>query len=154
MLKLRTMHAGADPARHRDYVHDLIATAAEARGSGSSGLFKLVEDDRITRVGRVLRRTSIDELPQLWNVLRGGMSLVGPRPVLAYEVENYPDWYLRRFVVRPGLTGLWQVSGRSGRTYEEMITLDIAYAEGRCLRLDLIILIKTIGVVLLRRGVV
>lgn len=153
MLKLRTMRADADPARHRDYVHQLIETAAEAPSTSSSALFKLATDDRITRVGRVLRRTSIDELPQMWNVLCGGMSLVGPRPVLAYEVEKYPRWYLRRFAVRPGLTGLWQVSGRNERTYEEMIVLDIAYAEGRSLSLDLVILIKTVGVVLRRRGV-
>jgi lipopolysaccharide/colanic/teichoic acid biosynthesis glycosyltransferase len=150
VLKFRSMKASADSKRHRDYVTSLIS------GEGSNeqgGLYKLAVDDRITAVGRFLRKTSLDELPQLWNVVRGEMSLVGPRPVIAYEVEEYPDWYLGRFAVRPGLTGLWQVSGRNERTYEEMVRLDLEYAERRTLGMDLLILLKTVWVVLRRKGV-
>jgi lipopolysaccharide/colanic/teichoic acid biosynthesis glycosyltransferase len=138
MLKFRSMKVAADASPHREYVRALITGT---------------EDDRVTRVGRLLRKTSIDELPQLWNVLRGEMSLVGPRPVIAYEVEHYPKWYLRRFAARPGLTGLWQVSGRNQRTYEEMVRFDIEYAERQSLRLDLLILIKTLWVVIGGKGV-
>ena len=149
VLKFRSMKATADSRRHRDYVTSLIA----GDGSGEGGLYKLAVDDRITGVGRILRKTSLDELPQLWNVVRGEMSLVGPRPVIAYEAEQYPEWYLGRFAVRPGLTGLWQVSGRNERTYEEMVRLDLEYAERRGLGLDLLILLKTVWVVLRRKGV-
>ena len=92
-------------------------------------LYKLAVDDRITPVGRWIRRWSLDELPQLFNVVAGDMALVGPRPAIPYEVAEYPSWYLERFAVKPGLTGLWQVSGRNERTYEEMVRLDIEYAE-------------------------
>jgi lipopolysaccharide/colanic/teichoic acid biosynthesis glycosyltransferase len=149
VLKFRSMKAQADSKRHRDYVTSLIS----GDGSGEGGLYKLAVDDRITGVGRILRKTSLDELPQLWNVVRGEMSLVGPRPVIAYEAEQYPQWYLGRFAVRPGLTGLWQVSGRNERTYEEMVRLDLEYAERRTLGLDLLILLKTVWVVLRRKGV-
>jgi lipopolysaccharide/colanic/teichoic acid biosynthesis glycosyltransferase len=152
MLKFRSMKVAADASPHREYVRALI-TGTEADRPSESGLYKLVVDDRVTRVGRLLRKTSIDELPQLWNVLRGEMSLVGPRPVIAYEVEHYPKWYLRRFAARPGLTGLWQVSGRNQRTYEEMVRFDIEYAERQSLRLDLLILIKTLWVVIGGKGV-
>lgn len=111
------------------------------------------DDPRITPIGQVLRRTGLDELPQLVNVLRGEMSLVGPRPVIPYEVEHYPESYLPRFSVKPGLTGLWQVSGRNERTYHEMVCADVDYAERRTVWLDLKILCKTIPVVLSRRGV-
>jgi lipopolysaccharide/colanic/teichoic acid biosynthesis glycosyltransferase len=150
VLKFRSMKASADSKRHRDYVTSLIAGDG---GNEQGGLYKLAVDDRITVVGRFLRMTSLDELPQLWNVVRGEMSLVGPRPVIAYEAEQYPDWYLGRFAVRPGLTGLWQVSGRNERTYEEMVRLDLEYAERRTLGLDLLILLKTVWVVLRRKGV-
>jgi lipopolysaccharide/colanic/teichoic acid biosynthesis glycosyltransferase len=149
--KFRSMRSGADPKRHRDYVNQLIASSHDAQ-QGEAGLYKLVVDDRITRVGRVLRRWSLDELPQLWNVLRGEMSLVGPRPVIPYEVERYPDWYHARFAVKPGLTGLWQVSGRNEKTYEEMVRLDIEYARRRTIWLDLKILVRTALVVLTQRG--
>jgi lipopolysaccharide/colanic/teichoic acid biosynthesis glycosyltransferase len=152
VLKFRSMRAAADESRHRDYVHGLIAGDAGA-APPEQGLYKLAVDDRVTRVGRVLRKTSIDELPQLLNVLRGQMSLVGPRPVVGYEVDAYPEWYLDRFAVRPGLTGLWQVSGRNQRTYEEMVRLDIEYARRQSLRLDVLIMLKTIWVVLSGRGV-
>ena len=152
MLKFRSMKAAADASPHREYVRALI-TGTEDDQPSEGGLYKLVVDDRVTRVGRLLRKTSLDELPQLWNVLRGEMSLVGPRPVIAYEVEHYPEWYLRRFAARPGLTGLWQVSGRNQRTYEEMVRFDIEYAERQSLRLDVLILIKTLWVVIGGKGV-
>ncbi len=154
--KFRSMRLDADPSRHRAYVQALIPNGEAdetPEGTPQNGLYKLVVDDRITRVGRFLRKTSLDELPQLWNVLRGEMSLVGPRPVIPYEVERYPDWYRQRFAVKPGLTGLWQVSGRNETSYEEMVRLDVEYAQRRTLRLDLVILAKTVVVVLLRRGV-
>ena len=151
--KFRTMRRGADFSPHREYVAQLIKQGHSNDDGGGSGLYKLAVDDRVTRVGRFLRRTSLDELPQLWNVVRGDMSLVGPRPVIAYELEHYPDWYRQRFAVKPGMTGLWQVSGRNERTYEEMVALDVEYARTRTLRMDLLILLKTIGVVLRRQGV-
>jgi lipopolysaccharide/colanic/teichoic acid biosynthesis glycosyltransferase len=151
VLKFRTMYTNADEQKHREYVRHLI-DGRQPRKS-PSGLYKLYGDDRVTRVGRFLRRWSLDELPQLWNVLRGDMSLAGPRPVLAYEVEVYPAWYDERFAVKPGMTGLWQVSGRNERTYEEMVRLDIEYVRRRSLRLDLWILIRTVLVVLGRKGV-
>jgi lipopolysaccharide/colanic/teichoic acid biosynthesis glycosyltransferase len=150
--KFRSMRAGADSKRHRDYVNQLIGSGPDGAEPSQEGLYKLVVDDRITRVGRFLRRWSLDELPQLWNVVRGEMSLVGPRPVIPYEVECYPDWYHGRFTVKPGLTGLWQVSGRNEKTYEEMVALDIEYARHRTIWLDLTILARTALVVLTHRG--
>jgi len=152
VLKFRTMIAGADASRHREYVGKLIHGEPSSSAPSEPGLFKLVVDDRMTRVGRILRRWSLDELPQLWNVLSGRMSLVGPRPVIEYEVDLYPDWYMDRFAVKPGLTGLWQVSGRNQRTYEEMVRYDIEYARGQSLLGDLSILLKTVLVVATRRG--
>jgi lipopolysaccharide/colanic/teichoic acid biosynthesis glycosyltransferase len=151
VLKFRTMGANADSALHREYVRSLIGGQPEPHARGE--LYKLAVDPRVTRVGRFLRSWSIDEVPQLWNVLRGDMSLVGPRPVIEYEVEQYPDWYLRRFAVKPGMTGLWQVSGRNERTYEEMVRFDVEYAERRSLWLDLRILARTAVVVMRRQGV-
>ena len=150
VYKFRTMRAGADAAPHRAYVTQLIT--GETRTLEGRSLYKLVADDRVTRVGRLLRSTSLDELPQLVNVLRGEMSLVGPRPVIPYEVEHYAAWYRARFAVKPGLTGLWQVSGRNERTYEEMVRLDVEYVERRSLRLDLAILARTAWVLVTRRG--
>jgi lipopolysaccharide/colanic/teichoic acid biosynthesis glycosyltransferase len=153
VLKFRTMSAGADHATHQRYVNQLIANGRDCATAGQNGLYKIAADPRVTRVGNLLRRWSLDELPQLWNVVRGEMTLVGPRPVVPYEAESYPAWYHERFAVKPGLTGLWQVSGRNQRTYEEMVRLDIEYARRRSLRLDLVILTKTVWVVLSRRGV-
>jgi lipopolysaccharide/colanic/teichoic acid biosynthesis glycosyltransferase len=150
--KFRTMRPDAEQAPHREYVRSLIASGGERARTGGKNLYKLAVDDRVTRVGRFLRRFSLDELPQLWNVLRGDMSLVGPRPVIEYEVEQYPAWYQERFAVKPGLTGLWQVSGRNEKTYEEMVALDIEYARRQRLALDLLILIKTAWVVVRARG--
>jgi lipopolysaccharide/colanic/teichoic acid biosynthesis glycosyltransferase len=150
IFKFRTMRHEADTAPHREYVQSMIGHA----GTSEPGqLYKLSVDDRITKVGRFLRSWSLDELPQLMNVLRGHMALVGPRPVIPYEVDLYPDEYLNRFAVKPGLTGLWQVSGRNERTYGEMVRLDIEYAEQASLLLDLSIIARTIPIVIGRRGV-
>ncbi len=150
VLKFRSMRSDADPRGHREYVTALIE-GRRAHG-GRENLYKLAVDDRITPVGRWIRKWSLDELPQLFNVISGDMSLVGPRPAISYEVAKYPSWYLRRFAVKPGMTGLWQVSGRNERTYEEMVRLDIEYAEHRSLLLDLSILARTPLTVLARRG--
>jgi lipopolysaccharide/colanic/teichoic acid biosynthesis glycosyltransferase len=152
VYKFRTMRAQADPAVHRAYVQQLISGEERSQSSGRRDLYKLVADDRITRVGRFLRRTSLDELPQLWNVLCGQMSIVGPRPVLLYESELYPAGYDRRFRVKPGLTGLWQVSGRSRRTYREMIAFDIAWVERHSIALYLSIVLRTPWVLLRGRN--
>ena len=150
LFKFRSMRSDADPRGHREYVTALI-NGRQANG-GREDLYKLAVDDRITPVGRFIRKWSLDELPQLLNVLTGDMALVGPRPAIPYEVEEYPSWYLKRFAVKPGLTGLWQVSGRNERTYEEMVRLDIEYAERRSLLLDLSILARTPLTVVARRG--
>jgi lipopolysaccharide/colanic/teichoic acid biosynthesis glycosyltransferase len=150
VFKFRSMRFDADPRGHREYVTALIQ--GQRANGGRENLYKLAVDDRITPVGRWIRRWSLDELPQLFNVIAGDMSLVGPRPAIPYEVAEYPSWYLRRFAVKPGLTGLWQVSGRNERTYEEMVRLDVEYAERRSLLLDLSILARTPLTVLARRG--
>jgi lipopolysaccharide/colanic/teichoic acid biosynthesis glycosyltransferase len=147
--KLRTMRSEADSEVHRRYVEALIRGVERSHSDGQQQLYKLAADDRVTRVGRFLRRTSLDELPQLFDVLRGRMSLVGPRPVIPYEAELYPAGYHRRFAVKPGLTGLWQVSGRSRCTYREMVALDICWVEGASVGLYLRILART-PLVLLR----
>jgi lipopolysaccharide/colanic/teichoic acid biosynthesis glycosyltransferase len=156
LCKFRSMRRDADATRHREYVRALIESAETGgdtpTGDNSGDLYKLAVDDRITAVGRFIRKWSLDELPQLWNVVRGDMSLVGPRPVIDYEAERYPGWYAARFAVKPGLTGLWQVSGRNERTYEEMVRFDIDYARRQSLGLDLVILAKTPWTVLTRRG--
>jgi lipopolysaccharide/colanic/teichoic acid biosynthesis glycosyltransferase len=147
--KFRTMRSEASQEKHKAYVLELIANDAK---DGDGELFKLSADNRVTRVGRLLRRSSLDELPQLWNVVLGHMSLVGPRPTIEYEVEKYPPSWFARFAVRPGMTGLWQVSGRSKLTYEQMVQLDIEYARNRSLWLNVKILLRTIPAVLFARG--
>jgi lipopolysaccharide/colanic/teichoic acid biosynthesis glycosyltransferase len=143
-LKFRSMVANADPKIHQQHVSAYINGA----GSKNGATYKMNNDPRVTRVGRFLRRTSIDELPQLLNVLRGDMTLVGPRPSLPYEVRQYRDWHRTRLTVVPGLTGLWQVSGRSRLSFEEMVKLDIEYVHRQSLLLDLWILLKTVPAVL------
>jgi lipopolysaccharide/colanic/teichoic acid biosynthesis glycosyltransferase len=152
LFKFRSMRVDADPRGHQEYVTALIKGESANREDGRENLYKLAVDNRITPVGRWIRRWSLDELPQLFNVVRGDMTLVGPRPAIPYEVSEYPAWYRERFSVKPGLTGYWQVSGRNERTYEEMVRLDIEYAERRSLGLDLLILLKTPWVVLSRKG--
>jgi lipopolysaccharide/colanic/teichoic acid biosynthesis glycosyltransferase len=152
LFKFRSMRVDADPRGHKEYVTALIKGEGANANGGRENLYKLAVDNRITAVGRWIRRWSLDELPQLFNVVRGDMTLVGPRPAIPYEVAEYPNWYRERFSVKPGLTGYWQVSGRSERTYEEMVRLDIEYAQRRSLALDLSILVKTPWVVLSRKG--
>lgn len=147
MLKLRTMHVVNDDQAHRNYVMHLLS-AERAAAAAQNGLFKLDGDPRVTRLGGLLRRTSLDELPQLFNVLRGEMSLVGPRPVLPWEARLFDERYHRRFLVKPGITGLWQVSGRSRLTMREALELDVEYAVRRCFTLDLVILLRTVPAVL------
>ena len=144
MLKFRTMRNGCDDAAHRDYVRRLLADEAEPQ----AGLYKLADDRRITRVGRVLRALSIDELPQLLNVLVGDMTLVGPRPALPFETVLFPEWAAPRYSVRPGLTGLWQVSGRNRLTMLQGLKLDVEYVERRSLLLDVVIICRTVPAVL------
>jgi lipopolysaccharide/colanic/teichoic acid biosynthesis glycosyltransferase len=140
MVKFRTMVRGADRM-----VPDLNAV-----DDGNGVLFKMRQDPRVTRIGRLLRRYSIDELPQLINVLRGDMSLVGPRPPLPAEVERYGYDMHRRFLVKPGITGLWQISGRSDLTWDDSMRIDLRYVENWSLTFDFLILWKTLGAV--RRG--
>ncbi|MGA3316341.1 MAG: sugar transferase [Candidatus Korobacteraceae bacterium] len=147
-LKFRSMHVDSDCSIHREYVTQLIAGQAErnpSKGNGDgAGVYKLTDDDRITRVGNFLRRTSLDELPQLLNVLRGDMSLVGPRPAIPYELAAYQTWHRRRVLeVKPGITGLWQVNGRSRVKFDEMVRLDLRYAETWSPWLDIKILLRT-----------
>jgi exopolysaccharide biosynthesis polyprenyl glycosylphosphotransferase len=149
--KFRSMYCNADDQVHRDYVAKLIAGDEEAvnQGSDAKPHYKMKDDPRITRVGRLIRKTSMDELPQLFNVLRGDMSLVGPRPPLPYEAEKYQSWHLRRVLeVKPGITGLWQVNGRSKTSFDEMVRMDLRYTRHCSLTLDLKILLKTVKVVL------
>jgi exopolysaccharide biosynthesis polyprenyl glycosylphosphotransferase len=149
--KFRSMAWMADDRVHRDYVTSLIKGNAQAinQGDAAMPLYKLKADPRVTSVGRIIRKTSIDELPQLFNVLKGDMSLVGPRPPLPYEAENYQSWHLRRiFGIKPGITGLWQVEGRCRTTFDDMVRLDLEYIDNCSLMLDLRILFRTVKVVL------
>ena len=146
-LKYRTMIVGGDSSHHEDYVARLIKGTAEST-TDDEVLFKLTHDPRVTRVGRFLRSYSLDELPQLLNVLKGEMSLVGPRPSVPFEVSMYDDWHQRRLEVRPGITGLWQVSGRSKVGFQDMVRLDISYIERWSPLLDLLIVLKTLPALL------
>lgn len=155
VMKFRTMYDGVPDTAHREFVTKMLqggdGRGAHVRPEGEQ-VFKLVNDQRVTRVGRWLRRASLDELPQLLNVVRGEMSLVGPRPPLPYELEQYEHWQLHRLQMQPGITGLWQVSGRNRLTYRQMCEMDLAYIRDWSLWLDLWILFKTVPVVLLNSG--
>lgn len=145
-LKFRSMHVNNDHSVHREYITKFIASEANKQPSGAkgAGVFKLTNDTRVTRVGRFLRRTSLDELPQFLNVLRGEMSLVGPRPPIPYELAAYQTWHRRRLLeVKPGITGLWQVTGRSRVDFDEMVRLDLRYATSWSPSLDFTILMRT-----------
>jgi len=144
-LKFRSMYFQNDAKIHRDYVRELISrNEAQQEPKGHSGVYKLKDDPRVTPVGRFLRKTSLDELPQFFNVLKGEMSLVGPRPPIPYEVEAYDIWHRRRFLeVKPGITGLWQVEGRSKVKFDEMVRLDLKYAKTWSPWLDIKILLRT-----------
>lgn len=142
--KFRTMRTGADERIHQDYVRSFIEGQPNSVGTP----FKLQSDPRITPLGQWLRKTSLDELPQLFNVLRGDMSLVGPRPPLAYEVAQYQPWHMQRLTVaQPGVTGLWQVEGRSRVPFDEMVRMDLRYASTCSLWGDLMLLLRTVLVV-------
>ncbi len=154
-LKFRSMHTNNDPSVHRGYVRDLIAGQAERKPSNGKGesLYKLTNDSRVTKVGAFLRKTSLDELPQFFNVLKGEMSLVGPRPPIPYEVEVYDIWHRRRLLeALPGITGLWQVNGRSRVKFDEMVRLDLRYAQTWTPWLDVKILARTPRAVLFNSG--
>ncbi len=150
-LKFRSMYVGNNHAIHQEYVKGLIAgTPAQAKaqkehpGEAKPVVYKLINDPRVTPVGRFLRKSSLDELPQFFNVLKGEMSLVGPRPPIPYEVESYAIWHRRRLLeVKPGITGLWQVMGRSRTTFDDMVRFDVEYATSWSLWLDIKILLKT-----------
>jgi len=149
--KFRSMRQDNDDSVHREYVKSLIQGRHNEinEGDADKPVYKMRSDARITGIGRIIRRTSIDELPQLFNVLKGDMSLVGPRPPIAYEIENYQSWHMRRLQeVRPGITGLWQVEGRSKTTFDEMVRLDLRYIRNWSLWLDIRILLKTVLVVI------
>jgi lipopolysaccharide/colanic/teichoic acid biosynthesis glycosyltransferase len=146
VVKFRSMRAGCSQAAHAAFVRSLM------RGETLCSVYKVTDDLRVTRVGSFLRRSSLDELPQLWNVLGGSMSLVGPRPDVPYAVAEYADWVHPRLNVLPGITGLWQVSGRSRVSLLEMYRLDVAYVGQASLTADLRILLRTVPVVLGRDG--
>jgi lipopolysaccharide/colanic/teichoic acid biosynthesis glycosyltransferase len=153
MLKFRTMRVDADPSLHHEFVTRFMRSSAQLHPAGRKAVFKLTNDPRVTPLGRILRKTSLDELPQLWNVLKGDMSLVGPRPPLAYEVEQYRPWHWRRVLdAKPGITGLWQVMGRSRTTFDEMVRLDLRYARTCSLWNDVKILLATPRAVISGKG--
>ena len=173
-FKFRTMRHDSDDRAHRDFARDFIQNSgangkphsnpehgpvemkptlvvdehnhAGKNGNGNGKVYKMTADPRVTAVGRFLRRTSLDELPQIFNVLRGEMSMVGPRPPVPYEVEHYQEWHKRRLAAKPGITGLWQVSGRSSVPFDEMVLLDLYYIENRSTAMDIRIMAKTLPV--------
>ncbi len=155
-LKFRSMYADNDPRVHEEYVKKMIAgelPADSQTDASGKAVFKLTNDSRITPIGKFLRKTSLDELPQFLNVLKGEMSLVGPRPPIPYEVEAYDIWHRRRLLaVKPGITGLWQVTGRSKTTFDEMVRLDLQYAKTWSLWMDIKILLQTPRAVIIGEG--
>lgn len=153
--KFRTMKVNADPAIHQAYLRALIENDEEkmsALQGESTQVRKLVRDSRVTRPGKLLRKFSLDELPQFWNVLRGDMSLVGPRPAIPYEVEMYKSWYKRRLEAQPGITGLQQVTARSTADFDQQVQLDIEYIESQSIWQDIVIILKTPFVILSTKG--
>ena len=164
MYKFRTMFQNADHKVHQEFINSYMKNDVEGMrrlnghastdnaATGNQVTFKLEADPRITRIGKVLRATSIDELPQFFNVLLGNMSLVGPRPALDYEVEMYRPEQMERLTALPGITGIWQVKGRSSVSFDEMVAMDIEYARRQSLWLDLMILVQTPFIVLQRKG--
>jgi lipopolysaccharide/colanic/teichoic acid biosynthesis glycosyltransferase len=145
-FKFRTMIHNADPSLHKAYIKALINNDQQkmTRIQGEdTQTKKLIHDPRITRIGRILRKTSLDELPQLFNVIKGEMSLVGPRPAIPYEIGEYKPWHHDRFNAQAGMTGLWQVTARSSSDFDEMVRLDIKYSQDQSFWLDLVILLKT-----------
>jgi lipopolysaccharide/colanic/teichoic acid biosynthesis glycosyltransferase len=156
LLKFRSMHVDNDPTVHKDFVRNLIlagkSTSSDVN-TKDNGTYKIKNDPRVTLVGRILRKTSLDEIPQFINVLKGDMSLVGPRPPLQYECEIYDVWHRRRVLdMKPGITGLWQVTGRSRTTFDDMVRMDIRYIRDWSLWLDMKIILRTPFAVLLGEG--
>jgi exopolysaccharide biosynthesis polyprenyl glycosylphosphotransferase len=155
-LKFRSMRTDCDSRIHQEYVSQFIAGKVEgkpAEASGAAPVFKIQKDPRITPIGQFMRKTSLDEVPQFWNVLRGDMSLVGPRPPIAYEFRAYNVWHRRRVLeIKPGITGLWQVEGRSRTRFDDMVRLDLRYARSWSIWLDLRILLQTPAAVILGDG--
>ncbi len=147
--KFRSMYVNGDDAEHRSYVKRLIK-AGNPYEAGKSGklFFKISDDSRVTRLGKLIRKYSVDEFPQLFNVLRGEMSLVGPRPPLPYEYDDYSDWHRKRLDGIPGITGLWQVNGKNTVPFEEMVELDIHYLKNWSLWLDIKIVLRTLPAML------
>jgi lipopolysaccharide/colanic/teichoic acid biosynthesis glycosyltransferase len=153
ILKFRTMHTNANHAIHHQFVSSFIKSGPEAQEAGKKGVYKITDDPRVTPVGSILRKTSLDELPQLWNVLRGDMSLVGPRPPIQYEVDQYQPWHCRRVLeAKPGITGLWQVNGRSRTTFDDMVRLDLRYAKKPSFWTDVKILLATPRAIIAGKG--
>jgi lipopolysaccharide/colanic/teichoic acid biosynthesis glycosyltransferase/glycosyltransferase involved in cell wall biosynthesis len=152
MLKFRTMYPEADESLHREHMQRVIANNLSPQDLGHDSTIKMEDDPRVTPVGRILRRTSLDETPQILNVLRGEMSLVGPRPAIPYEVEVYQEWHLRRFEAPGGITGLWQVKARAQVSHEEMIRLDLEYIDKYSLWMDILLLLQTPWVVIRGKG--
>jgi lipopolysaccharide/colanic/teichoic acid biosynthesis glycosyltransferase len=154
VLKFRSMRTDCDAKIHEEYVSQFIAGQVDgAASAGNRPVYKIQEDPRVTRLGKFLRRTSLDEFPQFWNVLVGDMSLVGPRPPVPYEYKAYELWHRRRVLeIKPGITGLWQVEGRSRTRFDEMVRLDLKYARGWSIWLDLKILFQTPAAVLTGDG--
>lgn len=155
--KFRSMRIDGDDKIHREYVSNLIKGELDKinQGKKDNPLYKMKDDPRVTKIGKLIRKTSIDELPQFFNVLKGEMSLVGPRPPIPYEVEKYEPWHLRRILeVKPGITGLWQVDGRSKTSFNDMVRLDLKYAINWSIWLDIKILLKTIFAVIRSSGAV
>jgi len=154
LYKFRSMRVGNDDTRHRQYIKLFIEGRDDElrKLQGEGKLYKMTADDRVTLVGRFLRRTSLDELPQLINVLRGEMSMVGPRPHLAYEVDLYKDWHRRRLEGIPGITGWWQIHGRSRVPFDEAVRMDLWYLEHQSLILDIRIMLRTITKATVGRG--
>jgi lipopolysaccharide/colanic/teichoic acid biosynthesis glycosyltransferase len=154
VLKFRSMRTDCDAKIHEEYVSQFIAGQVRAAASGDQKpVFKIQQDPRVTPIGRFLRKTSLDEFPQFWNVLMGDMSLVGPRPPVTYEYKAYDVWHRRRVLeIKPGITGLWQVEGRSRTCFDEMVRLDLKYAQAWSIWLDVKILLQTPGAVLIGEG--
>lgn len=147
--KFRSMKHNSDDAIHREFAAMFISGDEDGCADNNAGekVFKMKKDPRITGIGAFLRKTSLDELPQLFNILKGDMSLVGPRPPIAYEIENYQPWHMERLKAVPGLTGLWQVSGRSSVSFDDMVRLDIRYINEWSIWKDIVIMAKTLPVV-------
>jgi len=152
--KFRTMEHNSDDTIHRQFAAMFINGDEEGCSRSNQGeqLFKLKADPRVTAIGAWLRKTSLDELPQLFNIIKGDMSLVGPRPPISYEIENYQPWHMERLKAVPGLTGVWQVSGRSQVSFDEMVRMDIGYINDWSFRQDMAIILKTVPVVLKGTG--